>query len=213
MKVLAGALVPNDGEIVMNGGQVHFATTRDARRRGIYMVFQDLALCEDLDTAANFYIGREPTRFGLVQLDRMHKAAAASLEALGVRLSSTRTPVRLLSGGQRQSVAIARAASFSPRVLILDEPTAALGLRQSAAVIQLVHRVRDAGASVVFISHRLRDILDTCDRIVVLYEGEKVADVGRNDTSFEEIVKFSTAGSGLVAAADPGSAVGGSPNA
>jgi simple sugar transport system ATP-binding protein len=194
MKVLAGALVPTEGEIFVSNARVRFATTRDARRRGIYMVYQDLALCEDLDTAANFYIGREPTRFGLVQLNRMHAQATASLEALGVRLKSTRTPIRLLSGGQRQSVAIARAASFSPRVLILDEPTAALGVRQSEAVLQLVGRVKSAGASVVLISHRLRDVLAVCDRIAVLYEGQKVAEVKSEDTSLEDLVKYSVGG-------------------
>jgi simple sugar transport system ATP-binding protein len=194
MKVLAGALVPTDGEILVSNSRVRFSTTRDARRRGIYMVYQDLALCEDLDTAANFYIGREPTRFGLVQIDRMHAQATASLEALGVRLKSTRTPIRLLSGGQRQSVAIARAASLSPRVLILDEPTAALGVRQSEAVLQLVDKVRSGGASVILISHRLRDVLAVCDRIAVLYEGQKVADVKREETSLEDIVKYSVGG-------------------
>jgi simple sugar transport system ATP-binding protein len=194
MKVVAGALVPTEGEILVSNSRVRFSTTRDARRRGIYMMYQDLALCEDLDTAANFYIGREPTRFGLVQLNRMHAQASASLEALGVRLKSTRTPIRLLSGGQRQSVAIARAASLSPRVLILDEPTAALGVRQSEAVLQLVDRVKSAGASVILISHRLRDILTVCDRIAVLYEGQKVADVKREDTSLEDLVKYSVGG-------------------
>jgi simple sugar transport system ATP-binding protein len=201
MKVLAGALTPTEGEIYVEGSRARFSTTRDARRRGIHMVFQDLALCEDLDTAANFYIGREPTRFGLVQLARMHAQAVASLEALGVRLASTRIPIRLLSGGQRQSVAIARAASFAPRVLILDEPTAALGVRQSEAVLQLVDKVKTGGASVVLISHRLRDVLAVCDRIIVLYEGKKVADVNKNDTSLEEIVRYSVGGA-RVATAD-----------
>jgi simple sugar transport system ATP-binding protein len=194
MKVLAGALIPTEGEIFVGASRVRFSTTRDARRQGIHMVFQDLALCEDLDTAANFYIGREPTRFGLVQLSQMHAQATASLEALGVRLASTHTPIRLLSGGQRQSVAIARAASFSPRLLILDEPTAALGVRQSEAVLQLIDKVKARGASVVLISHRLRDVLAVCDRIVVLFEGEKVADVNRDDTSLEDIVKYSVGG-------------------
>jgi simple sugar transport system ATP-binding protein len=199
MKVLAGALVPNHGEILVDESQVRFTSTRDARRLGIYMVFQDLALCEDLDVAANFFMGREPTRLGLVRVRRMHAAARKHLEALEVRLPSTRTPIRLLSGGQRQSVAIARAASFSPRVLILDEPTAALGVRQSGAVLQLIRNVRATGASVLFISHRLQDIVAVCDRIVVLYEGEMVAELQAGSTSLDEIVKHIVGGSGAKA--------------
>jgi simple sugar transport system ATP-binding protein len=194
MKVLAGALLPTDGDILIDESLVRFSGTRDARQLGIYMVYQDLALCEDLDVAENFFVGREPTRFGLVRVRHMHAAVRKHLEALDVRLPSTRTPIRLLSGGQRQSVAIARAASFSPRVLILDEPTAALGVRQSEAVLRLIQNVRATGASVLLISHRLHDIVAVCDRVAVLYEGEKVAEVRGGETSVDELVRLVVGG-------------------
>jgi simple sugar transport system ATP-binding protein len=120
----------------------------------------------------------------------MHALARQKLEELGIRLPSTTSPVRFLSGGQRQSLAIARAVSFNPRVLILDEPTAALGVQQSKAVLELVRRVRSSNTSVVFISHRLRDVLDVCDRIVVIYEGRQVANLRSEKTSLEEVVTY-----------------------
>lgn len=190
MKVVVGAIQPDDGQILVDGSHVRFANTRDSRKRGIEMLFQDLALCDDLDVAVNFYLGRAPTQFGLVRVRRMHALARQKLEELGIRLPSTRAPVRFLSGGQRQSLAIARAVSFKPRVLILDEPTAALGVQQSKVVLELVRNVRTTNTSVVFISHRLRDVLDVCDRIVVIYEGRQVANLRSADTSLEEVVTY-----------------------
>jgi simple sugar transport system ATP-binding protein len=190
MMVLSGALHPDSGEIAIDGSPVRFSSTRDARDRGIEMLYQGLALCDDLDVADNFFLGRTPTRLGMMRRRYMHAEAQRRLTELHVRLPSTRMPVRLLSGGQRQSVAVARAVSFSPRVLILDEPTAALGVRQAAAVLDLINRVRAVGVSVIFISHRLRDVLSVCDRVVVLYEGRTAADLRSNDTSLEEVVRY-----------------------
>ena len=189
MKIVVGALSPDEGQIRVDGMAASFAGIRDARRRGIEMLYQDLALCDDLDVAQNFFLGRTPTRFGLVNVGRMHKHVSRQLEELGIQLRSTRMPVRFLSGGQRQSLAIARAVSFKPRLLILDEPTAALGVQQSQAVLDLIRRVRGISA-VVLISHRLRDVLDVCDRIMVLYEGRQVADLKADDTSLEEVVTY-----------------------
>jgi simple sugar transport system ATP-binding protein len=146
-------------------------------------------VCDDLDVADNFYVGREPTRFGLVRYRWMHAQTRKHLEALDIRLPSTRVAVRLLSGGQRQTVAIARAVSFSPRVLILDEPTAALGVRQAKATLEMMDRLRSSGISQVFISHRMNDILAVCDRVVVLYEGKLAAELDREDLTVEEIVR------------------------
>ena len=182
MKVIAGAMQPDDGEIYMGGEPVRFSSIRGARSHGIQMVFQDLALCDDLDVAANFFIGREPTRLGIVRSRRMHMAAREHLESLGIQLPSTARQMRLLSGGQRQSVAIARAVSLAPRLLILDEPTAALGVRQSALVLNLIREVRSKGTSVVLVSHRMNDILAVCDRIVVLFEGSNAATLDSNVT-------------------------------
>jgi simple sugar transport system ATP-binding protein len=190
MKIVVGALMPDEGEIRVDGARVSFSNTRDSRKRGIEMLFQDLALCDDLDVAVNFYLGRAPTQFGLVRIRRMHAMVREQLEQLGIRLPSTTVPVRFLSGGQRQSLAIARAVSFNPRVLILDEPTAALGVQQSRAVLELVRHISGTSTSVVFISHRLRDVLDVCDRIVVLYEGRQVANLKASDTTLEEVVTY-----------------------
>jgi simple sugar transport system ATP-binding protein len=190
MKVVAGAIQPDDGEILIDGSRVHFSSTRESRRRGIEMLYQDLALCDDLDVAVNFYLGRAPTQFGLVRIRRMHALVRKQLDELQIRLPSTKAVVRFLSGGQRQSLAIARAVSVKPRVLILDEPTAALGVQQSHVVLDLVRHVRNSSTSVVFISHRLRDVLDVCDRIVVLYEGRQVANLRSADTSLEQVVTY-----------------------
>ena len=189
MKILAGATHPDEGEILVGGEQVRFSSIRGARADGIQMVFQDLALCDDLDVAANFFIGREPTRAGIVRTRRMHAAARAHLEDLGIRLPSTTRPARLLSGGQRQSVAIARAVSLSPHLLILDEPTAALGVRQSGIVLKLIREIRSKGTGVVFVSHRMNDILAVCDRIVVLFEGSNAANVDSN-VSVDDLVRY-----------------------
>lgn len=189
MKILAGAMEPDEGEVLVGGEQVRFSGIRGARAHGIQMVFQDLALCDDLDVAANFFIGREPTRLGLIRIRRMHATARAQLEGLGINLPSTYRQVRLLSGGQRQSVAIARAISLAPRLLILDEPTAALGVRQSHMVLELIREVRSKGTSVVFVSHRMNDILAVCDRIVVLFEGANAANLNAADVSVADLVR------------------------
>ncbi len=188
MKVLAGAIAPDEGEILVGGEPVRFSSIRGARLHGIQMVFQDLALCDDLDVAANFFLGREPTRAGIVRTRRMHAAARAHLEDLGIRLPSTARPIRLLSGGQRQSVAIARAVSLAPRLLILDEPTAALGVRQSGIVLKLIREIRSKGTGVVFVSHRMNDILAACDRIVVLFEGSNAANLDAT-VSVDDLVR------------------------
>jgi simple sugar transport system ATP-binding protein len=154
------------------------------------MLYQDLALCDDLDVAENFFVGREPTRFGLIRSRWMHSQTKKYLEALDIRLPSTKVAIRLLSGGQRQTVSIARAVSFDPRVLILDEPTAALGVKQAAATLRLIDQLRAGGMGVVFISHRMHDVLAICDRVVVIYEGRKVADLDREGLTVEEIVRY-----------------------
>jgi simple sugar transport system ATP-binding protein len=189
-KIMAGALNPDEGEIVIDGTPSAFSSVRDARAQGIAMLFQDLALCDDLNVADNFFVGREPTRLGVVRHRWMHARTRENLATLDIRLPSTKVPVRLLSGGQRQSVAIARAVSFSPRVLILDEPTAALGVRQAKATLEIVHRLRANGIGVVLISHRMNDVLMICDRVTVLYEGKVAADLPAEGLTVEEIVRY-----------------------
>jgi ribose transport system ATP-binding protein len=189
-KIIAGALRPDGGEIMIDGAVRSFASVRDAHGQGIAMLFQDLALCDDLNVADNFFVGRELTRFGIVRHRWMHAQTRKNLETLDIRLPSTKVPVRLLSGGQRQSVAIARAVSFSPRVLILDEPTAALGVRQAKAALELIGRLRANAIGVVLISHRMNDVLAICDRVTVLYEGRVAADLKSEGLAVEDIVKY-----------------------
>lgn len=193
-KILAGAEVPDGGRIVVDGEEVRFASPADARRRRIEMVYQDLSLCDTLPVANNLFLGREPLRrlAGLPFLDkpRMHRAARRMLDDLGIRIPNTHAPVRNLSGGQRQSIAIGRAVSFGPKVLIMDEPTAALAVAEVEAVLRLIRDVSRQGVGVILITHRLQDLFVVCDRIAVMYEGEKVAERAIADTSLEEIVRL-----------------------
>lgn len=188
MKILSGVHPPDSGSLRMDGEEVRFSAPRAARDRGIEMVYQDLSLCETLDVAANLFLGREPTRFGLLRIGEMHELARRQLEDLGIQLPTTHISISSLSGGQRQAVAIGRSVSFSPRVLILDEPTASLGVREVSQVLRLIDRVRDRGVAVVLISHRLQDILEVCDRVVVMFDGGSSAELDIDGITIEDIV-------------------------
>jgi simple sugar transport system ATP-binding protein len=190
VKIMSGALQADAGELLIDGSPVSFASVRDARAYGIEMLYQDLALMDDLDVAENFYAGREPTRLGFIRHRRMHEQVRKELGQLGIELRSTKVPIRVLSGGQRQSIAIARAVAFSRRLLVLDEPTAALGVRQSKAVLDLIRRVQARGMGVILVSHRMHDILAVCDRVAVLYEGKKSVELQCAETTIEEIVNY-----------------------
>ena len=193
-KVLAGAVVPDSGSIWVDGRQVSFASPADARRHHIEMVYQDLALCDTVDVAGNLFLGREPVwprrGLGFLNTARMHRDAAEILRGLDIRVPSTRLKVGTLSGGQRQSVAIGRAAAFSPSVLIMDEPTSALAVAEVEAVLALIRTVRERGVGVILITHRLQDVFRVCDRIMVMYEGLNVAERRIEDTSLEDIVRL-----------------------
>ncbi len=193
-KMLSGALVPDTGRILIDGQEARFATPADARRHRVEMVYQDLSLCDTVDVAGNLLLGREPTRriLGVPFLDkrRMHADAAAMLGRLGIRIPSTRLKVENLSGGQRQSIAIGRAASFDPLVLIMDEPTAALAVAEVDAVLELIKTVSARGVSVILITHRLQDLFVVCDRIMVMYEGRNVAERLIGETGIEDIVNL-----------------------
>jgi simple sugar transport system ATP-binding protein len=175
------------------GGR-RFAGPADARRERVEMVYQDLSHCNTVDVAGNLFLGREPRRriFGLPFLDkpRMHAQAAAMLEHLGIRIPGTGINVENLSGGQRQSIAIGRAVSFDPLVLIMDEPTAALAVAEVDAVLRLIKTVSARGVSVILITHRLQDLFAVCDRIMVMYEGRNVAERLIGETNIEEIVNL-----------------------
>ena len=194
IKIIAGVHKASVGEVLFDGKPIGFASPRDARDAGIETIYQDLALAENLDVPANIFLGRElvTRRFGLFPvLDRptMRQAAETALNSLDIHTSLDR-PVRDLSGGQRQAVAIGRAIYWNARLLIMDEPTAALGVPEQRKVIELIHRLRDRGVGVLFISHNLGDIFAVSDRIIVLRRGIKAGERQASETNGDEIVRL-----------------------
>jgi ribose transport system ATP-binding protein len=194
MKVLSGAVIPDSGRIFIDGRELRMTSPADARRERIEMVYQDLSLCDTIDVSGNVMLGREPKRhiLGMPFLDKktMHARSVEMLAQLGIRIPDPRTKVEYLSGGQRQSIAIGRAASFDPLVLIMDEPTAALAVAEVDAVLELIRTVQSRGVSVILITHRLQDLFHVCDRLVVLYEGRRVAERLIRETDIEEVVNL-----------------------
>jgi simple sugar transport system ATP-binding protein len=190
MKMLAGAVVPDAGEIRVDGTPLEGSGPRAARAAGIEMVYQDLALCNDIDVAGNLFLGREIFRRFSRRLDhsRMHEEAAADLATLHIRITDTHQLVENLSGGQRQAVAIARAVTFQPKILVLDEPTAALAAREVEMTLQLIRDVSRRGVSVVLITHRLQDLFEVADRFVVLHEGVIHREMAPRDTDLGGLV-------------------------
>jgi len=191
-KVLSGAVVPDSGTVEIDGTSVGFASPADARAQHVEMVYQDLSLCDTVDVAGNLFLGREPRRrvLGIPFLDkaRMRADAVAMLTSLGISVPDITVNVENLSGGQRQSIAIGRAASFAPKVLIMDEPTAALAVAEVEAVLELIRTVSARGVSVILITHRLQDLFLVCDRLQVMYEGRTIAERAIPDTDIEEVV-------------------------
>ncbi|UOQ60474.1 ATP-binding cassette domain-containing protein [Leucobacter rhizosphaerae] len=200
VKMLAGAIRPDSGEIRFDGKPVAFENPHDARRYGIETVYQDLALAQDLDPAANLYLGRELMRsgvlgaLGFLDRKRMLDTAEREMSDLGVKLKDITAPVAELSGGQKQSVAVARAAMWAKRIIFMDEPTAALGVVQTKQVLELIRRVRDAGIAVVLISHNMPQVLEVSDRVEVLRLGQRVATFDAATTSVDDLVAAMTSG-------------------
>ena len=193
-KILAGAILPDAGEILVDGARVRFSSPAEARRARIEMVYQDLSLCDTIDVAGNLWLGREPGRgprgLGFLAHRRMREGARTMLDSLDIRLPDLRALVGGLSGGQRQSVAIARAVSFEPRVLIMDEPTSALAVAEVEAVLRLTLRIKERGVGIILITHRLQDLFRVCDRIMLLYEGHNVASRRIAQTNLEDLVRL-----------------------
>ena len=192
MKILAGALQHDSGEIRINGNTVNFTSPADAQRERIGIVYQDLALCNTLNVASNLFLGREPKRGPFLDRKAMHRRAAETLSTLHVRVKSTYQEIGELSGGQRQAVAIARAVSFDPAVLILDEPTAALAVAEVRQVLKIITNVASRGVGVILITHRLQDLFEVCDRISVMYEGRSVEDEPISRLDVETLVAMIT---------------------
>jgi ABC-type sugar transport system ATPase subunit len=198
INAITGVLAPDSGEIVFEGEKVEFASPHDARERGIETVYQDLAVAPQLDAVANIFLGRErciagiPGWLGFLDQQRMRKETDDQLEELHVRIPDLTKPLSTFSGGQRQGVAVARAVMWASKVVIMDEPTAALGVAQVGMVLDLVHRVRQTGIPVVFISHNMPQVFDVADRIVVLRLGEVVAELDPKKASTDDAVAAMT---------------------
>jgi D-xylose transport system ATP-binding protein len=196
IKCIAGAHMPDNGQILFEGNEVTIHGPKDAAKLGIEVVYQDLALCDNLDVVQNMYLGREAhSWYQQLREPVMETKTAETLKTLAVTtIRSIRQPVATLSGGQRQSVAVARAVMWNSKLVILDEPTAALGVAQTEQVLALVSRLAEQGLAVVLISHNLHDIFETATRITVLRLGRNVGIYERSKTTQQEVVQAITAG-------------------
>jgi simple sugar transport system ATP-binding protein len=193
IKMIAGVYQLDGGRLVLNGRDVSFSSPQEARDAGIETIYQDLALCENLDAGANIFLGREPVRRLLVVLravdrQRMLAESRRILDQLDIRIPRLTRPIRQMSGGQRQAVAIARAVYWNARLMIMDEPTAALGVPEQRKVLALVRTLRDRGVGVIIISHNLRDVLDVADRVVVMRRGRAVGERLVAETNTSELL-------------------------
>jgi D-xylose transport system ATP-binding protein len=207
IKGIAGIHTFDDGEMLFEGNPVSISSPREAGKLGIEVVYQDLALCDNLDVVQNMYLGREAERFQILREPPMEAKTRETLAGLRVTtIKSIRQPVATLSGGQRQSVAVARAVMWNSRLVILDEPTAALGVAQTEQVLALVNRLAEQGLSVVLISHNLHDIFETANRITVLRLGRNVGIYERASTTQQEVVHAITAGQPTKVSGIPGTA-------
>src|SRR4051795_4044556 len=208
VKCVAGTHTADSGRILFEGQEVDIHGPKDAARLGIEVVYQDLALCDNLDVVQNMYLGREANRWQVLTESPMEAKTQETLASLRVTtIRSIRQPVATLSGGQRQSVAVARAVMWNSRLVILDEPTAALGVAQTEQVLQLVRRLADQGLAVVLISHNLHDIFAVADRITVLRLGRSIGVYDRSKTTQQELVQAITAGVPTKVSGIPGTGI------
>ena len=193
IKMISGVYQPDAGRLVLNGQDVTFSSPHDAREAGIETIYQDLALCENLDVGANIFLGREPVRrlvgvLPAVDRRRMLAESRQILTQLDIRIPGLTRPIRQLSGGQRQAVAIARAIYWNARLMIMDEPTAALGVPEQRKVLGLVRTLRERGVGVLIISHNLQDVLDVADRVIVMRRGRSVGERRVSDTNTGDLL-------------------------
>jgi fructose transport system ATP-binding protein len=199
IKALSGALVPDEGEILLDGEPVRFHSPLDARRHGIETVYQDLAVAPALDISENLFLGRELRRkgplgtvFRMIDKGAMADRATEAMAELNVRLGSMRQAVETLSGGQRQGVAVARSAAFAQHLVIMDEPTAALGVKESGQVLDLIRRIRERGLPVILISHDMPHVWEVADRIHIQRLGRRIAVIDPKEVSSSDGVAIMT---------------------
>ena len=199
IKCLSGAIVPDEGEIQLDGQPVQFRSPMDARRQGIETVYEDLAVDSALDIAENLFMGREVRRrdilgsaFGMLDKNRMLAEATGHMQDLKIGIRSMRQAVETLSGGQRQAVAVARAAAFARHVVIMDEPTAALGVKETHMVLDLIRRVRERGLPVILISHNMPNVFEVADRVHIQRLGRRVAVIEPRSFSMSDAVAIMT---------------------
>jgi simple sugar transport system ATP-binding protein len=196
VKILSGTLHADEGSLLLDGQPASMSSPSEARAQGVETVYQDLAVAPDLNTPANMFLGREIVRggllrpFGILNKGKMATEAQAVYSRLGLAISPAQQarPVAMLSGGQLQSVAIARAAAWAKKIVFFDEPTAALGHTQTTKVYDLIKQIRDSGMAVVLISHDLPDVLDVADKIQVIRHGKRVADISASQTNLDELI-------------------------
>jgi fructose transport system ATP-binding protein len=208
VRQITGVERPTRGEILFDGKPVDFANPIEAREAGIEAVFQNLALADDLDVPSNLFLGREKFRlrlgpFSILDKRAMREATKAALAKTGVKIPNLMTTIRNMSGGQRQCVAIARTAAFKSKMVIMDEPTAALGVQETAQVEQIIRTLKAAGEPLILISHNMRQVFDLADRIVVFRRGRIVADLKKGETDHDNVVAYIT---GAKAGADAAAA-------
>jgi D-xylose transport system ATP-binding protein len=201
VKVISGVYSPDEGDITFAGRKVTVGGPSEAQALGIATVFQDLALCDNLDVVANLFLGQEKRLGVFIDEVHMEKEAWRLLRTLSAKIPSVRIPIASLSGGQRQTVAIARSLVGSPKIVMLDEPTAALGVAQTAEVLNLVERLREHGLGVILISHNMADVQAVADRIVVLRLGRNAAEFNVADATTEQLVAAITGASDNVVSA------------
>jgi ABC-type sugar transport system ATPase subunit len=193
IKMISGAYKPDGGQILLDGEAVSFSTPLEARRRGIETIYQDLALCENLDASANIFLGRERMRhqlgiFRVLNRSYMLRESRQVLDQLDIRIPELRNPIRQLSGGQRQAVSIARAVYWKAHLMIMDEPTAALGVPEQLKVLELIRTLRNQGVPVLLISHNMQDVFAVADRVIVMRRGSKAGERRISETNENEVV-------------------------
>ena len=204
VKIIAGSVIPDSGIIRVDGKPADIRGPDDARRLGIETVYQNLALCDDLDVSANLFLNRELRTPGFVgrvlgwmDRARMYRETMQILSHLKIDIKNPRQEVARLSGGQRQAIAVGKAVAWGQHIVLMDEPVAALGVKESRQVLALVDRLRGEGVAVLIISHNMEDVMDVCDRAVVLRQGRKVADVRISEATRQDLVHYITTGEAL----------------